>query len=169
MELSKKQYDVISPRLHQMLLRLNRHDYKLEYVPGKLLLNADTLLRAQSAEENFVEDEESQRNVKINLITHATPAKWKEYVTLTLNDSELQDVLHHIQNGWTDKKNTRAAAQYYWHCRDELYSTDEGIICRKQRLVVSKAIRLDILNKLYLFHRVLLAKQKQENIFTDQR
>ena len=47
----------------------------------------------------------------------------------TLNDSELQDFLHHLQSGLTDKENTRAAAQSYWHCRDELYSTDEEIIC----------------------------------------
>ena len=80
-----------------MLLRLNRYDCRLEYVPGKFLLIADAVSRALSAEENFDEDEESQTSIRINLLTHATPAKWKEYIILILNDSELQDVLHHTK------------------------------------------------------------------------
>ncbi|GFU08455.1 retrovirus-related Pol polyprotein from transposon 17.6 [Nephila pilipes] len=46
--LSKKPYDTISPRLQRMLLRLNKYNIQLEYVPGKNLVIADALSRAQS-------------------------------------------------------------------------------------------------------------------------
>ncbi|GFR19529.1 retrovirus-related Pol polyprotein from transposon 17.6 [Trichonephila clavata] len=36
--LSKKPYDTIFPRLHRMLLRLNKYNIQLEYVPGKNLV-----------------------------------------------------------------------------------------------------------------------------------
>ncbi|GFR11384.1 integrase catalytic domain-containing protein [Trichonephila clavata] len=54
---------------------------------------------------------------------------------MTTGDPEMQDVLFHINNGWPEKKKTKIAAQPYWYCKEELYSTKEGIICRGQRLV----------------------------------
>ena len=62
-----------------------------------------------------------------------------------------------IQSGWTDKENTRAAAQSYWHCRDELFSTEEEIICWGLRRVVQKAVKVGILNKFHLFHSGIIA------------
>ncbi|GFY70519.1 retrovirus-related Pol polyprotein from transposon opus [Trichonephila inaurata madagascariensis] len=44
--LSKKPYDTIYPRLQRMLLRLNKYNIQLEYVPGKNLVIADALSRA---------------------------------------------------------------------------------------------------------------------------
>lgn len=85
----------------------------------------------------------------------------KEYSALISNDAELQDVLHHIKNGWPDKSNTRIAAQPYWHCRDELYSTKEGMICRGQRLIVPSAARMEILRKLHMSHRGVVACQSK--------
>ncbi|GFW06538.1 retrovirus-related Pol polyprotein from transposon 297 [Trichonephila clavipes] len=53
--LSKKTYDTISSRLQRMLLRLNKYNIQLEYVPGKNLVIADALSRAQSTTDNFDE------------------------------------------------------------------------------------------------------------------
>ncbi|GFY13725.1 retrovirus-related Pol polyprotein from transposon opus [Trichonephila clavipes] len=53
--LSKKSYNTISPRLQRMLLRLNKYNIQLEYVPEKNLVIADALTRAQSTTDNFDE------------------------------------------------------------------------------------------------------------------
>ncbi|GFY46023.1 retrovirus-related Pol polyprotein from transposon 17.6 [Trichonephila inaurata madagascariensis] len=131
--LSKKPYDTISC-LQRMLLRLNKYNIQLEYVPGKNLVIADALSRAQSTTDIFDEVLGQEATVRINLLTQASPTKWEEIASLTAGDPEMQDVFH-INNGWPQKKKTKIAAQSYWHCKEELYST-KGIICRGQRLVV---------------------------------
>jgi hypothetical protein len=164
--LSKKPYDVISPRLQRLLLRLNRYNVTLEYVPGKQLVIADTLSRAQSATEHFDEGDYQESAAKINLLTQASHEKWNELAEISANDEELQNVLYHIRNGWPEKSKTKAAAQAYWHCKEELYVTKEGIICRGQKLVVPAAAREEILKKLHISHKgVVSTKVKAREYF----
>ncbi|GFY79409.1 retrovirus-related Pol polyprotein from transposon 17.6 [Trichonephila inaurata madagascariensis] len=98
-----------------------------------------------------------EATVRINLLTQASPTKWEEIASLTAGDPEMQDVLFHINNGWPQKKKTKIAAPPYWHCKEELYSTKEGIICRghthKQRLVVPVKYRKEILKLLHVSHK----------------
>ncbi|GFW41297.1 retrovirus-related Pol polyprotein from transposon 17.6 [Trichonephila clavipes] len=76
---SKKPYDTISPRLQRMLLRLNKYNIQLEYVPGKNLVIADALSRAQSTTDNF-DEVLARRQLRINRLTQASPTKWEEIV-----------------------------------------------------------------------------------------
>ncbi|GFV78350.1 retrovirus-related Pol polyprotein from transposon 17.6 [Trichonephila clavipes] len=71
--LSRKPYDTISPRLQRMLLRLNKYNIQLEYVPGKNLVVVDALSRAQSTTDNFDEVLGQEATVRINLLTQASP------------------------------------------------------------------------------------------------
>ncbi|GFR31051.1 uncharacterized protein K02A2.6 [Trichonephila clavata] len=128
--LSKKQYDTISFRLQRMLLRLNKYNIQLEYVPGKNLVIADALSRVLSTTDNFSGVLGQEATVRINLLTQASPTKWEEMARMTTGDPEMRDGLFHINNGWPEKKKTKIAAHPYWHCKEELYSTKEGIIRR---------------------------------------
>ncbi|GFU76595.1 retrovirus-related Pol polyprotein from transposon 297 [Trichonephila clavipes] len=94
--LNKKPYDTISPRLQRTLLRLNKYNIPLEYVPVKNLVIADALSRAQSTTDNFDEVLSQEATVRINLLTQASPTKWEEIASLTEGDPEMQDVLFHI-------------------------------------------------------------------------
>ncbi|GFU21599.1 transposon Tf2-12 polyprotein, partial [Nephila pilipes] len=164
--LSKKPYDTISPRLQRMLLRLNKYNIQLEYVPGKNLVIADALSRAQSTTDKFDEVLGQEATVRINLLTQASPTKWEEIAKMTTDDPEMQDVLFHINNGWPEKRKTKIAAQPYWHCKEELYSTKERIICRGQRLVVPVKYRKEILKLLHLSHKgVVSSKIKAKEYF----
>ncbi|GFS44973.1 integrase catalytic domain-containing protein [Trichonephila inaurata madagascariensis] len=71
--LSKKPFDTISPGLQRMLLRLNKYNIQLEYVPGKNLVIADALSRAQSTTDNLDEVLGQEATVIINLLTQASP------------------------------------------------------------------------------------------------
>ncbi|GFX84659.1 uncharacterized protein K02A2.6 [Trichonephila clavipes] len=157
--LSKKPYDTISPRLQLMLLRLNKYNIQLEYVPGKNLVIADALSRAQSTTDNFDEVLGQEATVRINLLTQASPTKWEEIASLTAVDSEMKDVLFHVNNGWPQKKKTKIAAQPYCHCKEELYSTKEGIICRGQRLVVPVKYRKEILKLLHVSYKGIVSSK----------
>ncbi|XP_035224276.1 uncharacterized protein K02A2.6-like [Stegodyphus dumicola] len=70
------------------------------------------------------------------------------------------------KNGWPERSNTRPAAQPYWHCKEELYTTKDGIICREQRLVVPASLRKDIMKKLHVSHRgIVSSKVKDREYF----
>lgn len=70
----------------------------------------------------FVDELCQESNVKRNLSTKAPLAKWKNLtVKLTASEQELQDALCHIKNGCPEKKETRADAQAFWYCNEELY------------------------------------------------
>ncbi|GFQ98091.1 uncharacterized protein K02A2.6 [Trichonephila clavata] len=97
--LSEKPYDTISPHLQRLLLRLNKNNIQLEYVPGKNLVITDALSRARSTTDNFDEVLCQEATVKINLLTQASPTKWKEIAKMTTGDPEMQAVLFHINNG----------------------------------------------------------------------
>ncbi|GFS43964.1 retrovirus-related Pol polyprotein from transposon 17.6 [Trichonephila inaurata madagascariensis] len=131
----------------------------LEYVPGKNLVIADALSRAQSTTDNFDEVLGQEATVRINLLTQASPTKWEEIAGLTTGGPEMQDVLFHINNGWPQKNKTKIAAQPYWHCKEELYSTKEGIVCRGQQLVVPVKYRKEILKLLHVSHKGIISSK----------
>ncbi|GFS31783.1 retrovirus-related Pol polyprotein from transposon 17.6 [Trichonephila inaurata madagascariensis] len=58
----------------------------------KNLVIADALSRAQSTTDNFDEVLGQEANVRINLLTQASPTKWEEIASLTAGDPEMQDV-----------------------------------------------------------------------------
>ncbi|GFY70518.1 retrovirus-related Pol polyprotein from transposon 17.6 [Trichonephila inaurata madagascariensis] len=70
----------------------------------------------------------------------------------------MQGVLFHINNGWLQKKKTKIAVQPYWHCKEELYSSKEGIIFRG-RLVVPVKYRKEILKLLHVSHKGIVSSK----------
>ncbi|GFY60703.1 hypothetical protein TNIN_288361 [Trichonephila inaurata madagascariensis] len=74
---------------------------------------------------------------------------WKE---------EFEDYLEALRYSEAPEK-TKIAAQPYWHCKEELYSTKEGIICRGQRLVVPVKYRKEILKLLHVSHKGIVSSK----------
>ncbi|GFR03638.1 retrovirus-related Pol polyprotein from transposon opus [Trichonephila clavata] len=127
---------------------------------------ADALSRAQSTTDKFDEVLGQEATVRINMLTQASPTKWEEIAKMTTDDPEMQDVLFHINNSWPEKRKTKIAAQPYWHCKEELYSTKERIICRGQRLVVPVKYRKEILKLFHVSYKgVVSSKIKAREYF----
>lgn len=164
--LKEKPYDSITPRLQRLLLRTNRYDFDLKFVPGKQLIMADTLSRAPLPTENFIfEDECVQKSVEVCLLVSATLSHWHELREQTKHDDALQDVIFHIRNGWPGlKSEVRSAAREYYHCHDELYESN-GIVCRGQRFVVPKLEIQRILSILHVAHRGIVASKMKAREF----
>ncbi|GFS81494.1 integrase catalytic domain-containing protein [Trichonephila clavipes] len=66
-----------------MLLRLNKSNIQLEYIPGKNLVIADALSRAQSTTDNLDEVLGQETTVRINQLTQASPTKREEIASIT--------------------------------------------------------------------------------------
>lgn len=158
--LSAKPYDSISPRLQRLLLRTNRYDFDLQYVPGKQLVVADTLSRAPLLTERFdCEDEDLHFAAEVCLLATAPMYRWDILREQTLNDNNLQDVIFYIRHGWPGlKSDVRSSAQKYYHCHDELHLSN-GIVCRGQRLVVPKAAIQRVLSDIHISHRGIVASK----------
>ncbi|GFY48541.1 retrovirus-related Pol polyprotein from transposon opus [Trichonephila inaurata madagascariensis] len=111
--LSKKPYNTISPRLQRMLLRLNKYNIQLEYVPGKNLVIVDALSRAQSTTDNFDEVLGQEATVKINLLTQASPTKGQRLVVPEKYRKEILKLLHVSHKGIVSSK-IKAREYFYW-------------------------------------------------------
>ncbi|GBL87967.1 hypothetical protein AVEN_192118-1 [Araneus ventricosus] len=124
--LSKKPYDTISPRLQRTLLRLNQYEITLAHVPGKQLLIADALSRAQLTDALNEEEEGANQRTPVTLwpLASTTSSKWEEYSKLTASDQEL-----HVSHRGVVACKSKAREYFYWpginrdvhcRCRDEI-------------------------------------------------
>ena len=89
--ISKKQLCHAPPRLQRLLLRIQKYDLMLEYMPGKLLVVADTLSRSFSSKE-VASTTDSQVHIHVCTVKSSLPVserKWAELAEETKTDREL--------------------------------------------------------------------------------
>lgn len=160
----KKPLHLCPPRLQRMLIQLRKYNFELVYKPGKKLILADTLSRAFCKNNFFDEniDIELEAQICLALMSiNATPSKKQEIRVLTKADPELILLLDLVRNGWPHRvKDCPENVKYYFKFRGEI-SESEGLLFKGQNLIVPKALRNDILNKLHYSH--LSAKKCYEN------
>lgn len=167
--LKEKPFETISPRLQRLLYKVIQYDYQLKYVPGKELATADALSRAPLSSVHFDPKElrptHSTNSLSICVLATATDKRWDVLREQTATDHQLQCVISYIVNGWPDnKKQVKAAASQFWHCREELHIV-EGIVCRGQRLVIPKESQLYILSLLHEAHDGIVACRSKAREF----
>ncbi|XP_074624389.1 uncharacterized protein LOC141882338 [Acropora palmata] len=150
--ISKKPLVSAPKRLQRLLLRLQQYDYGICYKPGKDMVLADTLSRAQ-----LTEYERSATEVVVEHIhaTHFLPVpehQLKELQKETACDQTLQTLKKAIVNGFPDTKQELLAAIHpYFQLRDEL-SIYDGIIFKGLRCVIPQTSRPRIKAKLHDSH-----------------
>ena len=83
-------------------MRLNRYDIEFQYVPGAELVLADTLSRAVPDQNSPFEH---IRVMQLDTFEMIADERLKQIKEATSTDTELQSLLHVIQNGWPDHKN----------------------------------------------------------------
>lgn len=103
-------------RLQRMLMRLQKYDYIINYVPGKDMLLADALSRAyleDTTQEGSVEKEIES----VNMIQYLPISEERLKVIRgeTAKDVTLQTLIKTIKEGWpTNKRNIPSEISHYY-------------------------------------------------------
>ena len=134
-------------RLQTMILKVSGFDLKVEYLPGKKQVLADTLSRA-SLNEVPPEGDDLQVNMLERI--SITDTKYAELQENTAN--ELHELYTIIQAGWPEtKQQVPHSIRQYWDTRDELAVTD-GVIYRGMRIVIPPSMRPAMLELVHGTH-----------------
>jgi len=134
-------------RLQALMLRLHRYDVDFQWMAGKDLLIADTLSRA------YINcPEETVRVMNINILPEIPDQLLERVKKETSKDEGLLLLWETIQAGWPEKKaDTLPEVLPYYDIRDTL-SGQDGVLVKGQRVIVPKALRREMLQKLHAAH-----------------
>lgn len=154
--LHKKDFHKVSPRLQRLLLRIQRFTLKLVHIPGKLLAVADALSRTPDPAQSISTADE-EHGVLVCTLVRASTAKLAEIQASTAADDVLKRVMTYIEHGWPNKiSKVHPSVKPFYSRRSELYVTD-GFVCYGERLVVPQACQKDVLSRLHITHRGIVA------------
>ena len=133
-------------RLQNLLLRAQKYSFDLKWQPGTALPLADTLSRAPS-------DERNETDEVFTVTDHHIPDQRLVKVRgATVADHDLQLLSEVIMSGWPRSKyELPAEIRTYFDYRDEL-SVLDGIVYRSDRVVIPKAMRPEMKQKVHAGH-----------------
>ena len=101
----KKPLDRISPRLQQMLLKLQKYELTIKYTKGKDMHVADALSRAFM---NVSDESPEETELAVQTLTNNLPVlerRKAEFKMATKSDHVLQHVHELTMNGWPENIN----------------------------------------------------------------
>ena len=99
----KKHLEKAPPRLSRMLLRIQKYDINVKYVPGKSVPVADALSRNNPRPGDEIKD----LNISVHEIEsqlNASPMRLQKVRAETATDKTLQCLISMISSGWPDKR-----------------------------------------------------------------
>ena len=152
--LGSKHLDSLPPRVLRFRLRLDRFDYSIEHVPGKLLYTADTLSRAPVSSSEDSTLEELAELAMDATIAHlpASRDRLLEYTEGQTSDPLCSLVIKYCRTEWPGKKQVNEALAPYWEARGNL-TLRGNLLLHVNRNVVPAAMQRETLNKLHKGHQ----------------
>lgn len=145
-------------RLQRFLIRLQRYDLEVSFVPGKYIPIADMLSRAHTDKD--ATDDQLELETDCNLLISAVLSRTNCSVGMmerlkieTSKDIALTTVKEYIVNGWpTDMSNCQLSAKVYWSDRASLAYQD-GLVIFQDRIVIPKALQAELLSRIHESHQ----------------
>ena len=140
-------------RLQRMMLRIQKYELEVVYVPGKHMLLADTLSRAYLPECSSFGSLEAEIET-INMVQHLpiSDDRLDAIRTATKADRTLQVLIDTMCHGWPkDRATTPSEIRSYFSFQDELTFQD-GIVFRGERAVVPDTLKKEITQRLHSSH-----------------
>ena len=127
----KKPSHLVPMRLQKMRIRLQRYNVTVQYKPGKSIPVADTLSRNGARDGSAPDD--LGLDVYVDAILKQMPVSYEKLEQIrnaSQDDSELQELQKHVQQGWPGSpKDVSAIIRPYWNYRDETIAID-GLIAQ---------------------------------------
>lgn len=148
----KKPLSNAPPRIARMLLRIQKYDVEITYVPGKNIPLADALSRLSPCVGETIADIDIQVH-ELHLHLNANPTRIAEIRNETVKDTNLNSLLAVISHGWPDKRaECPSHLHTYWNYRDELTVAD-GLILKGTRIIIPKSLQPAVLEQLHYGHQ----------------
>ena len=140
-------------RLQRMMLRLQTYQPEIVYCPGKDMLIADWLSRAYlpetGSQDNIYKELEEINQTEYVRISDVTSIHLQKE---TLKDPVLQTLTSVTMNGWPDSRDeVPPAIREYFNFREEI-SAQNGILYKGMKVIVPKAMRPLMLNRIHSSH-----------------
>ena len=152
--ITKKPLGKSPPRLQRLLLRLQKYDINIAYVPGKYVHVADALSRACLNEQPTDFELNNDMEVVVYSLVANVPMT-EEKVTMesaTAKDDTLQALRKVVKTGWpSHRSKLPSSIAHYWHLRDEVHEA-EGLLFLGEKLIIPQSMRQDVLNCIHESH-----------------
>lgn len=140
-------------RLQRMMMRIQRYDVEVVYLPGKDMVLADTLSRAYLPECSSYGSVETEIET-VNMLQHVpiSADRLSSIRSATKEDRTLQTLIETIQKGWPKEKSKVSSEIWPYFSFQEELSYQDGILFRGERVVIPDALRRDITCRLHSSH-----------------
>ena len=143
-----------SPRIQRFMLNLQKYDFDIHYIPGKLMILADTLSRA-TLNDTMQTIPENETTTYIHSIVHHLPVSDKMLKKTrheTSLDPIMQAILKYLSHGWPNKiHKVETPVHPYYKIRHEL-SKYEGLTLKGSRIVIPTTLQKRMKQILHIGH-----------------
>ena len=154
--LGEKHLDSLPPRILRFRLRLNRFNYSITYVPGKLLYTADTLSRFPSPSTATDSGLQDEAEVMMGECTSFLPAGTDtliRYQKEQEQDRTCQLVIKCCKDGWPRKEEVQQNLRPYFIEQGQLTVNSNGLLLYGKRIVVPTSLQQRTLEKIHDGHQ----------------
>ena len=148
----KKNINCAPPRIGRMVLRIQKYDVEIKYVPGRDIPLADALSRVNPCAGDEIKGLDITIH-EIHAMTNVGPARRKQIQEETAKDSTLASLMQTILHGWPETRSSCPANLLdYWNYRDEL-AVEDGLILKGTRVVIPRSLVNDVLLQIHFAHQ----------------
>jgi hypothetical protein len=148
----KKHLANAPPRISRMMLRIQKYDVQIKYVPGKDVPVADALSRISSCRGDTLPGLDVTVH-EVLLSLNVSPTRVPQIQEETMKDTTLSVLCKIISEGWPEKRSECPAYLHpYWNYRDEL-TVSNGMILKGLRIVIPRSLQPEVLQQLHYAHQ----------------
>ena len=148
----KKHLSSAPPRIARMMLRIQKYDVEIKYVPGKEIPLADALSRLNPCDTDTIKGLDVSIH-ELHMHLNASPTRVQHIQTETAKDPILNSLKSFISRGWPDKRSDCPSHLHgYRNYRDEL-TVANGLILKGTRIIIPKSLQPEVLEQLHYAHQ----------------
>ena len=148
----KKHLASAPPRIARMLLRIQKYDVSVIYVPGRNIPVADMLSRVSptpAAEIPGLDVSVHELQKHLN----ASPMRLNQIREETAKDDNLSLLKEVVMKGWPNQRSDCPQLLHsYWNYRDEITVAD-GILLKGLRIIIPPSLQTVVLQQLHYAHQ----------------